>query len=418
MFQNSGLSLDQAPPIKVVLRFFLSGSIFGVIAGLFLFFFNNDINSNFALILTHILTLGVMASFMFGALFQMLPVLCAVHIKSPLIESLRVNYTLIFGLIFLLNAFYFGYSTLYILASLFLGFAIFKSAYLMLKELKKIKHNNSSRGMTLALISLSLLATLGIILLYIRAGYNIDINYLWLKSMHFSFGLFGWIALLIISVSFQVIEMFYVTPPYPKIYAKYLPSIILGLLILNLFISYFFNKAFFIFDSLIVIAIAIHAIFTLIRLKQKKRPVMDATIYFWILGLSSYILFALTFIAKFFINIPTTLLATLFSYFALSIVFAMAYKIVPFLVWFHLNAQGYFDAPMMHEVTKPSYAKKNFYIFIASFILSITASFIPYLWHFASILFTISFLMLFINIYNAANKYKYVVKYGKRFSFN
>ena len=418
MFQNSGLSLDQAPPIKVVLRFFLSGSIFGVVAGIFLFFFNNDINSNYALILTHLLTLGVMASFMFGALFQMLPVLGGVHIKAPTLESLRVNYTLIFGLIFLLNAFYFGYTALYIFASLFLGFAIFKTAYLMLKELKDIEHNSSSRGMAISLVSLSILAIIGIVLLYIRAGYNINLDYIWLKSMHFSFGLFGWIALLIISVSFQVIEMFYVTPPYNKVYAKYLPCVILGVLILNFILSFVSSKAFYIFETVTILIVAIHALYTLIRLKQKKRPVMDATIYFWILGLSSFILFALIFIAKYFVNIPTLLLAALFSYFALSIVFAMAYKIVPFLVWFHLNAQGYFDAPMMHEVTKPSYAKKNFYIFFASFILSILASFYPILWHFVSILFTISFFMLLLNIYSAMHKYQYVLKHSKKFELN
>ncbi len=52
--------------------------------------------------------------------------------------------------------------------------------------------------------------------------------------------------------------------------------------------------------------------------------------------------------------------------FALSIVFAMLHKIVPFLTWFHLNAQGYFTAPMMHEVIHPKTAKKRFWIHLAA----------------------------------------------------
>jgi len=421
MFNNSGLSMDQAPPIKVVLRFFLTGSFFGIVAGLAMLFFGSsieDFSSTQALILTHIFTLGIMASFMFGALFQMLPVLCGVHIKMPTLISLRVNYALIFGIIFLLTAFYTGYNTLYILASLLLGFAIFITAFSMINKLKNINHNSSSRGMMLSLISLVVVATLGIVMLLIRAGVDIELNYLWLKSMHYNFGLFGWIALLIISVSFQVIEMFYVTPPYPKSYAKYLPIVLIGLLFINLLASFFIPKIQYIFQLLTILIIATHSIFTLIRLKQKKRALTDATILFWALGQSLFLLFTIALIINFFTPVPTSTLATLFSFFALSIVFAMSYKIVPFLVWFHLNAKGYFDAPMMHEVTPPSYAKRNLQIFIASFITIILAPFITFLWQIGSILLTISFFMLFLNIYSAIKKYQFIIENGKKFDFN
>jgi len=32
MFNQNGLSLDQAPPISVVFRFFLSGALFGILS--------------------------------------------------------------------------------------------------------------------------------------------------------------------------------------------------------------------------------------------------------------------------------------------------------------------------------------------------------------------------------------------------
>ncbi len=421
MFNSSGLSMDQAPPIKVVLRFFLTGSFFGIVAGLAMLFFGSsieDFSSTQAIVLTHILTLGVMASFMFGALFQMLPVLCGVHIKMPTLISLRVNYALIFGVIFLISALYTNYDTLYILASLSLGFAIFATAFMMINKLRVINHNNSSRGMMLSLISLVAVAILGILMVSIRGGIDLELDYLWLKGMHYNFGLYGWIALLIISVSFQVIEMFYVTPPYPKLYAKYLPMILFGIIVVNFLASFFNLKVQYILQILTVVTIAIHAIFTLIRLKQKKRALTDATILFWAGGQIALLLFAITLFINFFITIPTITLATLFSFFALSIVYAMSYKIVPFLVWFHLNAQGYFDAPMMHEVTPPSYAKINLKIFIASFIATLLAPFIIYLWQIASILLTISFFMLFLNIYRAIQKYQFVIENGKKFNFN
>ena len=421
MFQNSGLSLEQAPPIVVVLRFFITGSIFGVIASVMLFFVGADV-AHFSLpqtiALTHLFTLGVMGSFMFGALYQMLPVLCGVHIKGAELLALRVNYIFIFGITALVAAFFTNAIVLYILATLFLAYAIFFTTFAMLGQLRKIQHNNSSRGMMLSLTALIVVAVLGIALLAMRSGVAIDIDYLWLKEMHYSFGLFGWVSLLIISVSFQVIEMFYVTPPFPKGYAKNLPLVIIALLFVDLFFSNLDPKIQNILQLLVVLLIAFHASFILLRLKQKKRPIIDATILFWILGQGAFIAFTIALIATHFVTLQPLLLVVLFSFFPLSIIFAMSYKIVPFLVWFHLNAQGYFNAPMMHEVTTPNYAKRNFYIFLAAFITAVVAIFISKLWYLSAFLLTIAFFMLFLNNYRAWHKYQEVLESGERFTFN
>ena len=41
MFAQNGLSLDQAPPISVVFRFFLSGALFGLLAGVMVLLFQS-----------------------------------------------------------------------------------------------------------------------------------------------------------------------------------------------------------------------------------------------------------------------------------------------------------------------------------------------------------------------------------------
>jgi len=420
MFQNSALSMEQAPPIKVVLRFFLTGTLFAFAASFLLFFYGENLE-NLALpqtlAITHILTLGVMASFMFGALFQMLPVLCGVSIKEPESNSMWINYALSFGTVALVAGFVNNTVILYGIASLLLLFAIFKTAYIMLKELIKIKHSNSSRGMLLSLLSLVLVAVFGLTLLAIRSGVGLNIDYLALKTVHFSFGLFGWVALLVISVSFQVIEMFYVTPAYPRQYAQILPKLLFGLLIANIAMALFMQSYLQIIDAVVILLIALHALLTLIRLKQKKRAVTDATVLFWAFGMGTYLLFTLAYGASYFVAIPVTLLATLFSFFALSVVFAMSYKIVPFLVWFHLNAKGYFEAPMMHEIAHPKYARVNLYLFGSTFIVLFAANFIPVLWKVGAILLFAAFAMLFAMIYKALRKYNYIFKNGKRFEF-
>jgi len=417
VFNNSGLSLEQAPPIKVILRFFLTGAIFGVVASIMLFFWHDNLNifsSPTTLAFVHTLTLGVMASFMLGALFQMMPVICGVHIKAPINTSVRVNYALIFGVVFLISYFLIGSNALLYFSLFLLGFALFATSYMMIKELSKIKHSNSSRGMLLALIGLVATVVFAILLLLVRAGVDINLNYLTLKSIHYNFGLFSWISMLVISVSFQVIEMFYVTPKYQDSYSKYITLVIFALLII-----YAINSLWGVnFTDLIIKAIAIallaHSIYTLINIKKKKRPVNDASIWFWIVSMVSLGGFSLSL----FFGGSAIFSGILFTTFSLSVVFAMSYKIVPFLVWFHLNAQGYFDAPMMHEVISPKYAKYNFWFFLIASFLTILSLFYTKIYYFATFFWLITFFMLLLSIYRAWHKYLHTLKHGKKMSFN
>jgi len=416
MFNNINLSFEQAPPIKVVLRFFLTGAIFGVVAFLFALFNINsfvNIGNSATLTFVHLLTLGIMASFMFGALFQMMPVLAGVSINSSELISMRVHYGLIFGLLFLISSFYSGADILYFFAALFLGYSLLVTSYTILKELLKVQKSVSPKGMMLALFSLVVVAILGILMLALRGAVNLPLNYIDIKYAHIGFGLFGWIAMLIISVAFQVIEMFYVTHPYPKIITRYLTVAIFTFSIVTLIfpisISYM--------QTFTALALAVFALFTLVRLSQRKRAVSDATVWFWRSAMGSLVVFAVLLITGNFIDINVALMATFYTLFALSVVYAMVFKIVPFLVWFQLNRAGYFDAPMMHEVIHPMSAKYNFYIYIVASLFLIVGSKVLYFAYIGYLLMTISFLMLAILIYKAWHKYLHTLQFGTKLEF-
>jgi len=415
LFQNSGLSLEQAPPISVVLRFFLVGSIFGVVSGFWLFLKGSGVlnpTSFEAQIMTHLLTLGVMLSFMLGALFQMLPVLAGVTIKEPTKRAIYTQYPLIVGVIFLLISFKEG-GFYYIFALLFLAIALIPTVTLMLRNLLLIEtHSPSSRGMGFALFNLLSLSVLGSLMLAIRLGFDI-FDYNAIKFSHINFGLYGWIALLIISVSFQVIEMFYVSAPYPKKVGRYLPFLLTLLLVLY-FISAL-NLKFFtqLFESVIFLILIVYATLTLNRLFKRKRPLADATIRFWQIGMVMLIASSLLSLIDSFRELNYSL----YIAFALSVIFAMSYKIVPFLTWFHLNAQGYFNAPMMHEVVSPKYAKLHLYIHILTILLAIVAPFYQELYRAVGVLLIISFTLLGVAIYRAWHKYLDTQANGERFNF-
>jgi len=419
MFNQGGLSLDQAPPISVVLRFFVTASIFGILLGLFLLSqsLNITLLSSYTtqLIVVHTLSLGVMASFMLGALFQMLPVLAGVVIKTPTTKAMIVHGLLSVGV--LVQIFAFGISSnslLFFLASAYLGSALFYAIYLMLKELIKIEtHSSSSKGILLALFSLIVTAIFGIYLLLTEGGFIAGVEFSQIKELHYSFALFGWVSLLIVSVSFQVVEMFYVTPSYPSNITKYLTITILGLLILKTILVLLGYST-----TLLTVTIALlflaYATATIDRLMQRKRPVADATVWFWLFGMALFILSMTIILIGSLFTISSTLQHlsyVAFIGFALSIVFAMVYKIVPFLTWFHLSNQGYMEAPMMHDVIHPKKAKIHFYIHVTTIIFWILTNKITIL---GSILLTISFGWLFYNLIFAIRKYIYTQKHCEK----
>jgi hypothetical protein len=417
MFKQNGLSLEQAPPISVVLNFFITASIFGSLLAVFLVLDSLELISFVTqtkeLIIVHTLALGVMASFMLGALFQMLPVIAGVVIQLPTKKATVVHLLLVVGVLVQVIAFAKGNSSLlYFLAGAYLGSGLLYALGSMLKELLKIKnHSSSSKGMIFALLSFTLAILLGLYLLLSLGGYVNGLHFVEAKEAHYSFALFGWVSLLIVSVSFQVIEMFYVTPKYPPLMSNYLTATIFLLLLLKT-ILLFMGITTQLINIMLPILFILYAISTLERLNNRKRPTSDATVWFWSLGMALLILsMTISFLGN---TLGVDKILTQISYlsfigFALSIVFAMVYKIVPFLVWFHLSNQGYMEAPMMHDVIHPKKAKMHFKIHLGT----IVALFIGFN-TLASLLLTLSFGWLLYQLIFALKKYHYVQKHTEK----
>jgi len=55
----------------------------------------------------------------------------------------------------------------------------------------------------------------------------------------------------------------------------------------------------------------------------------------------------------------------------------MLYKIIPFLVWFHLNGMGYMSIPSMGEMVYKKMALAQFVLFVATLALFILAFWLP-----------------------------------------
>ena len=424
MFDQNGLSLDQAPPISVVLRFFLAGAVFGIGAGLLMAWQGVAVwepTSLYGRSMTHIMTLGVMLSFMLGALFQMLPVIAGVVLQSPVRLASWVQVPFVAGVLILLWAFFRGTPFAFILAGILLALSLLPLVSLLLWRLLHLKnHSASSRGMGLALMSLLIVVGLSMYLSGALGGVFDGAYYPEVRVAHYSFGLFGWIAFLIIAISFQVVEMFYVTPAHPAWIRSWMGFGLLGILLLAFVIRPWLPSAWLIAHTLIGIFLFTYAVITLRRFSQRKRPLTDATVWFWRLGLVSLIIDTVFLVTSSYVHAPWLehAISILFASFALSILFAMLYKIIPFLTWFHLNSQGYFTAPMMHEVIHPKTASKHLYIHLATLLVAL----IGIAWnpaaHMAGALLVFSFAWLLYQILRAGRLYRHTQEHGERFDLS
>jgi hypothetical protein len=212
--------------------------------------------------------------------------------------------------------------------------------------------------------------------------------------------------------------MFYVTPKYPDIIGKYFTLTIFILLLLKI-ITLFMRWEEATINILLSILFIAYAIITIHRLYKRRRPTSDATVWFWRLGMGLLIVSMIIMILNNIFNLDIEI--EYFGYFTfatfiLSIIFAMVYKIVPFLIWFHLSNQGYLNAPMMHDIIHPKKAKIHFWIYIAFIVLSIIniKFYTTTIDAIIGLLLTIMFGWLLYHIVGAIQKYRYVQKNEKK----
>jgi len=332
-----GLSLSQAPPFIVVSGFFITACLLWFLGSL-LEIYALLTNRLSIPLLTHITTVGFALFTMFGALFQMLPVVAGAVIQKPKQKAFISWLLLLTGYLLLLFGFYLSsFSALLAGASLlFTGIAY--TSLLMLNRLMRIKsYTPTSQGIKFALLFVLIGGFSGFLTALSYGGY-IDNTEAFLK-VHRLFMLFGWIFLLITSVSFQVVEMFFVTRAYPRLYAMNFPYLLTFALIFSLFEFKLSNLP-------LSMLVFFQALITLHRLFTRKRKIADKSLYFWYL---SHIHLLIAVILLVFDGLSHRFLSVYFLFFS-TLITGMMLRIIPFLVWFHLSNEGSLKVPLMSEV--------------------------------------------------------------------
>ncbi|MBF0446802.1 MAG: hypothetical protein HQL67_01230 [Magnetococcales bacterium] len=381
MFSTGGLSIDQAPPLHLPMRFFATAPLFMIMAGVLTLTLGTEILSTplmpTTITLVHLVVLGWILMVMFGALYQMIPVLASLPVTRPGLIP-WVHGLLVMGII----TFALGLTTdlhpwMLLFASLGLGGSILLFIIPVAIALYRAPSQHPTvTAMALATLALFATLTMGGIFLGEYAHGFYDFNREALIGVHLVWGLLGWMGTLIIGVSFQVLPLFYMTPDFPKKRAFLLLTLWTATLIL-LPLALFYQpeniRLLWLASGPGIAALILYGLTIKTMLQQRKRVRIDLTYRFWLLGFASTLIaFGLMALWP---EQDLTQLRILFGIFYIlggvtSILLGMLYKIIPFLVWFHRFSRlaGLMEIPMMDDLLPEQAVRYHFPLHLSSLL--------------------------------------------------
>jgi len=418
------LILSQSPPPWVPLRFFVTAPVFAILAAILIIWYGADsFVSRWSvpvLATTHLLVLGFMSMVMMGALIQVVSVLIGGKIKHINMMSILIHSTLCVGVLLLASGFILQNIMAMQGAVLFLGISFAAFIYIIIRAvLNRSTKRDSGIGIGLAIISLIITVLLG---LWLAVGYGWDGVQLArsFTDTHLIWGLLGWVGILVITVAYEVVPMFQLTPPYPKLVTRLLvPIHIIALVLWSGWIVAPDSMLPRIGGIVLALSLSLFAFLTIWLQIKRKKIQADGVVWFWRSGMLSVLivicLWSYGQVSTEFSQQPSheMLLGILFLLgFAVGVINGMLYKIIPFLVWLHLSVKvtefkvSRRMVPNIKKVIPDDMARLQFWFHLATLLMFVLAVFLPN-WFLlpAALIFAISNALLLRNLLQALQLY-------------
>ncbi len=303
----------------------------------------------------HLINIGLLMMIVTGVLFQILPVIGGIHFPWQGVISRIVYISLTAGALLYFAGFFFSEQLTSMSAALVLSIGLVPYILFLLFALFRItKAPESIYLFRYPSLFLLLLIGLGMMLL-VNPGIGRGVLFP-LTDIHAVWGLGGWFTLLSMSISFQMIPMFQVTPDFPGWIKRWIVPLITVLLLLWGVgrMAGLSHQTTAIFLVLAAAAMAAYGIAGLLLISKRKRQIFDATVYFWQFSLlslisgSSILIFSLLFLQQ----IPGWLALFWIFCFLLPMLSGMLMKITPFLVFLHLQQKIIKDPQQMKNLAK------------------------------------------------------------------
>lgn len=366
----------------VISHYLLSGICFAALA-VMLLFSSGELTGHYfhphLLAITHMAALGWGTLIIFGACYQLLPVILKTELHSYKIGFVSLA-SFVSGLILLVYSFWKFEPGIYMqCGSLLLLLGILLFGLNTFITAKKNNHPDIQQEFIVtACIWLIATAILGTLLVFNFRYAFLPKDHILFLTLHAHMGLAGWFLMLIIGVSSKLIPMFLVSARQKPIILSLSYYLINAGLMLFLIDTYFYGlnvKTYFI--ACIVVAGIVNwliYIFYCFRSRMRKAidlPIMHALLSFLLLSIATFVLPFIIFYqlkADPLAIAYTTLYGTLlFMGWVSALILGQTFKTLPFIVWVkryqHLAGKG--SIPMPADLFNKKMLKVQLFIFLA-----------------------------------------------------
>ena len=385
------LSYDQSPPMAAPFRFFLSAPVFGVLAGLLLVWSGpSAFLSRWtpeALALTHLITAGFMLQVMLGALIQVLPVVAGANLARPLLIARIVHAAITLGAGLLAAAFLTFRPWMFIVSSLLFvaGGSLFVGAAAWAMRGGVSSGGPTVGGLKYSIFGLAVTVAIGVAMAFGMAGW-FNLPLLQLTDIHLGWGFVVWGLGLLAAVAYVVVPMFQITPAYPSwLSNRFAPASLGAALVWSVAVLVGLDTVYIVAALAMVGLAGLFAGITLALQRRSKRPRFDTNQYCWRGAMACVLAAAVIWLGAMVIPVAGDWVSwpilcgvlLMFGGFV-SVITGMLYKIVPFLVWLHLqNLGGVRMAPNMKKVIDERNMHYQMLTHFVAVILLTAAVFLP-----------------------------------------
>lgn len=404
------IASQNAPSPKVVIPHYIFGGLTWLVVTVLIVFYPEAFTQHFfnakLLAITHLLTLGWITMIIFGALYQLLPVIMEVKLYSELLAKLSFI-LLSAGTVLIAFAFWkFSFGSLMHIAGTF----IVISVALFVANVLLTANSSSKRVIERTFIVSSSIWLLFTVLAGLTLAINLyypflKVSHIELLKLHAHAGFVGWIIQLIIGVSSKLLPMFMVVH---RVNTKKLNftfySINTGLITgtISLFIQ--FKIGVILSTVLVVLGIIIYLSFLVEAYRKRVKKQLDigmkqSALSFALLVIPLFLIFTLLFNFSSLNNLTLPLSVAYGSAivigFISSLVMGQTFKTLPFIVWLKVyrGKVGKVVLPLPKDLYSEKAANAQLWLYAIGFVLllaGISAS--------SNILVMIGGIVLFISV--------------------
>lgn len=349
------MSFDNSPPMGVPARFLLAAPLFSVAFCLLLLQSGPQVMAGrwqpATLALVHLFTLGVLAQVMIGALLQFLPVAKSLPLPGGRWLPISIHVCLNLGTVLLALAFLGRHAWLFLSAAALLAGAFGLFVAMGMVALLRPTLQGENLAIFYALAGLLVTALFGVLLAASMAGAT-DWALPQIVDLHAGWGLAGGASMLILGVAPTVVPMFLATPAYAPgkwrlLAFAQLAGLGIATLAILLPVPVLRYAAGVLAQLTVTTCLAVFAAWTLRLQGKRRRREPDISAWLWRTGMVCLLVFAGGFMLPALVPALQAQaaysagLAMLFLFgYLLSVLTAMLYKILPFLVWIHWQAHN------------------------------------------------------------------------------